>query len=141
MGSSTTAVVGSITTAVVGSITTAAVGSITTAAVGSSTTHVVGSSRNMTGGLSMSSRAMDSRFLWPPDRLQQRVSRVAESPSVSRMSSICNERGDGEEEARQIERRAQGGFNARTDLRRRPRSTRFHTTTLSAISRWKKLST
>jgi len=33
----------------------------------------VGSSKNITGGLLTNSRAMDSRFLWPPDRLQVSV--------------------------------------------------------------------
>lgn len=39
-------------------------------------THVVGSSKNSTAGLSISSRAMDRRFFWPPLRLEHFVCRV-----------------------------------------------------------------
>jgi len=31
--------------------------------------YLVGSSKNMMGGLFTNSRAMDSRFFWPPERL------------------------------------------------------------------------
>jgi len=39
-------------------------------------THVVGSSKNNTAGLSISSRAMDRRFFWPPLRLEHFVCRA-----------------------------------------------------------------
>lgn len=32
-------------------------------------THVVGSSKNIMGGFVMSSKAIDNRFLWPPDSM------------------------------------------------------------------------
>jgi hypothetical protein len=51
-------------------------------------THVVGSSRKITGGLLTSSRAIDRRFLSPPDRRSVLVLRHDISPSVQSTSSI-----------------------------------------------------
>lgn len=51
-------------------------------------THVVGSSRNMTRGLLMSSRAMESRFFCPPESRSARVFAVSVSPSVPKISAI-----------------------------------------------------
>ena len=53
-------------------------------------TDLVGSSKNMRGGLLTSSRAIDSRFLWPPERLLVRVFLVSSKPSVSKISSTYN---------------------------------------------------
>lgn len=49
----------------------------------------VGSSKNIIGGLLTSSRAMESRFFCPPDKLRVSVLRCSLKLSVSRMSSIC----------------------------------------------------
>lgn len=54
------------------------------------TTHVVGSSKNIIGGLSTNSRAMDSRFFCPPESRSQRVFLWTAKPSVSKISSIWN---------------------------------------------------
>jgi hypothetical protein len=51
-------------------------------------TYVVGSSKKITGGLFTSSRAIDRRFLCPPDRHSVRVLRHDISPRVLRTSSI-----------------------------------------------------
>jgi len=45
--------------------------------------YLVGSSKNMTGGLLTSSRAIDRRFLCPPDRLPLLVSLSSSSPRLS----------------------------------------------------------
>lgn len=52
-------------------------------------TDLVGSSKNMRGGLLTSSRAMDRRFLCPPDKLLVLVFFVSSSPRVSKISSTC----------------------------------------------------
>ena len=54
-------------------------------------THLVGSSKNITGGLLTSSRAIDSRLRWPPDRFTVRVFFTSIRPSVSRISLTCEE--------------------------------------------------
>jgi len=51
-------------------------------------THVVGSSRKITGGLLTSSKAIDKRFLCPPDRHSVLVLRHDISPRVQSISSI-----------------------------------------------------
>lgn len=51
-------------------------------------THVVGSSRNMTTGLLMSSKAIDSRFFCPPDSLLACVFAASVRPKVPRISAI-----------------------------------------------------
>lgn len=46
----------------------------------------VGSSKNMIGGLLTSSRAMERRFFWPPERFEVMVLWCSDRPSVSRIS-------------------------------------------------------
>ena len=52
-------------------------------------TYVVGSSKNMTDGLLTNSRAMESRFICPPDSFLHRVSLQVLKPIMSNISSIC----------------------------------------------------
>lgn len=51
------------------------------------TTHLVGSSKNIMGGLLTSSRAIDNRLRWPPDKLLVRVFLASVRPRMSRISS------------------------------------------------------
>ncbi len=51
----------------------------------------MGSSKNMIGGLLTSSRAIASRFLWPPERLDVFVSLQAVRPIISNISEIFAE--------------------------------------------------
>lgn len=51
-------------------------------------THVVGSSKNIIGGLSISSSAIESRFFWPPDNLLHLVFLQCNKFNDSKISSI-----------------------------------------------------
>ena len=53
-----------------------------------SKTYVVGSSKNIIGGLSISSKAIDKRFFCPPDKFPHLVIFVNFKFSVSRILSI-----------------------------------------------------
>lgn len=48
----------------------------------------VGSSKNMIGGLLTSSKAIERRFFWPPDKFLVKVRRCSCRPKVSRISFI-----------------------------------------------------
>lgn len=50
-------------------------------------TYLVGSSKNITGGLLTSSRAMERRFRWPPERFCVLVCFASTSPNVLSISS------------------------------------------------------
>jgi len=49
--------------------------------------YLVGSSKNMIGGLFTNSRAIDRRFLWPPDRFIVLVCLASSRPNVLSISS------------------------------------------------------
>lgn len=52
-------------------------------------TYVVGSSKNISGGLVISSRAIESLLFWPPESLPVSVFFWLDSPSIDSRSTIC----------------------------------------------------
>lgn len=52
-------------------------------------TYLVGSSRNIIGGLLISSRAIDNRFFWPPDKNSVLVCLHSDSPKTFSISETC----------------------------------------------------